>query len=208
MAHHYFFASQSCCIMRTAQYLLVLVLFCTACGSNSGSEQASTTEDVPEETLPPINEDEVLLELSAHLSTDTSRAAREQNAIIDYAIENLLPVKPTNSGLFYRILQEGTGEPIAWGDFLSAHYKGYQLDGSVFADSEKQNRPLEFYVGNMIDAWNEGLQLIDVGGKIQLLVPSRLGYGEEGLVSSMGRTIVPPNQILVFEVEVLEKQEK
>ncbi len=193
--------------MRTVVYLLTLLLF-TACGSNSSSDSPSTNEDEASAPLPPVNEDEVLLELSAHLSTDTSRAAREQNEIIDYAIENLLPLKPTNSGLFYRILKEGDGEPIAWGDFLSAHYKGYLLDGTVFADSKKQDRPLEFYVGNMIDAWNEGLQLINVEGKIQLLVPSRLGYGEEGLVSSMGRTIVPPNQILLFEVEVLEKQQK
>ncbi|MEL7414222.1 MAG: FKBP-type peptidyl-prolyl cis-trans isomerase, partial [Pseudomonadota bacterium] len=75
-------------------------------------------------------------------------------------------------------------------------------------DSRAQDRTLEFYVGNMIDAWNEGLQLIKVGGRIQLMVPSQLGYGEEGLVSSFGRTIVPPHQILVFEVEVLEKQER
>ena len=148
------------------------------------------------------------MQLSAYLSTDTSRAAREQNAIVDYAIENLLNIEATNSGLFYQILSEGDGEPIAWGDFLSAHYKGYLLDGNVFADSRAQDRTLEFYVGNMIDAWNEGLQLIKVGGRIRLLVPSRLGYGEEGLVSSFGRTIVPPHQILVFEVEVLEKQER
>lgn len=185
----------------------MLLLFAT-CSSNSSSDSPSTNKDEASAPIPPINEDEVLLELSAHLSTDTSRDAREQNEIIDYAIENLLPLKPTNSGLFYRILKEGDGEPIAWGDFLSAHYKGYLLDGTVFADSKKQDRPLEFYVGNMIDAWNEGLQLINVGGSIQLLVPSRLGYGQEGLVSSMGRTIVAPHQILVFEVNVLEKQEK
>lgn len=194
--------------MRTILYLCLLPLFFSTCGSKAGSDSSSTKEDEPKAALPPINEDEVLLELSAHLSTDTSRAAREQNEIIDYAIENLLPVKPTPSGLFYRVLQPGDGEAIAWGDFLSAHYKGYLLDGTVFADSKKQDRPLEFYVGNMIDAWNEGLQLINVEGKIQLLVPSRLGYGEEGLVSSMGRTIVSPHQILVFEVEVLEKQIK
>ena len=194
--------------MRIILPLLFIALFTLACGSESSSEAASHNEDEAKSSLPPVNEDEVLMELSAYMSTDTSRAAREQNEIVDYAIENLLPVKATNSGLFYRVLREGDGEAIAWGDFLSAHYKGYLLNGEVFADSEKQNRPLEFYVGNMIDAWNDGMQLINVGGKIQLLVPSRLGYGEEGLVSSMGRTIVPPHQILVFEVEVLEKQER
>mgnify|MGYP001794909162 CR=1 FL=1 len=192
--------------MRVVICLLFLSSLLVACGGQNSTE---TDSDPPKEDLPPpINEDDLLMQLSAYLSTDTSRAARQQNAIVDYAIDNLLNVQATNSGLFYQILSEGDGEPIAWGDFLSAHYKGYLLDGSVFADSRAQDRTLEFYVGNMIDAWNEGLQLIKVGGQIQLLVPSRLGYGEDGLVSSFGRTIVPPHQILVFEVEVLEKQER
>ena len=192
--------------MRVTACLLLVSLLLAACGGQAPQEveDQSTVQDAP----PAINEDDLLMQLSAYLSTDTTRDAREQNAIIDYAIENLLNVTPTNSGLFYQIIREGDGEPIDWGDFLSAHYKGYLLDGTVFADSKQQDRPLEFYVGNMIDAWNEGLQLIKVGGRIQLLVPSRLGYGEEGLVSSRGKTIVPPHQILAFEVEVLEKQER
>lgn len=191
--------------MRILTFLLLVFVMGSACGSKTDTNNATET---PVEAAPVVNEDDLLLRLSAYLSTDTSRAARDQNAIVDYAIENLIDVQPTNSGLFYRILQPGEGEPIAWGDFLSAHYKGYLLNGKVFADSRAQDRTLEFYVGNMIDAWNEGLQLIQVGGKIQLLVPSHLGYGPEGLVSSMGRVIVPPHQILVFEVEVLEKQER
>ncbi|MEO0725580.1 MAG: FKBP-type peptidyl-prolyl cis-trans isomerase [Bacteroidota bacterium] len=192
--------------MRAAVCLLFLSFLLVACGGQSSpaADSAPPEQDVP----PPIKEDDLLMQLSAYLSTDTSRAAREQNDIIDYAIDNLLPLEATNSGLFYQVLSEGDGEPIAWGDFLSAHYKGYLLDGKVFADSRAQDRTLEFYVGNMIDAWNEGLQLINVGGRIQLLVPSQLGYGEDGLMSSFGRTIVPPHQILVFEVEVLEKQER
>lgn len=175
-----------------------------ACGDASPpiSEPAVATP-----ALPPPNEDDLLLRLSAYLSTDTSRTAREQNEIVDYAIENLLDVQATESGLFYQIQQSGTGEMIEWGDFLVAHYKGYLLDGTVFADSRKRDRPLEFYVGNMIPAWNEGLQLLRVGGQQRLLVPSHLGYGKDGLVTSKGKTLVPPHQILAFELEVLEKRQ-
>lgn len=182
--------------------LLILTTFCLliACG---GPPPAATEEPAAEKT--PVNEDELLMRLSAYLSTDTTRAAREQNAMVDYAIERLLDVQVTNSGLFYGIEAEGAGEEIAWGDLLKVHYKGYLLDGTVFADSRKQNQPLEFYVGNMIEAWNEGLQKVRVGGKLLLLTPSRLSYGEEGLKTKYGRVIVPPHQILVFEVEVLEE---
>jgi FKBP-type peptidyl-prolyl cis-trans isomerase len=174
----------------------------SACG---GAEKTSATAETPVQNT--VDEDDLLLRLSAYLTTDTSRAAREQNAIVDYAIEELLDVQPTNSGLFYEVIDPGTGDSIRWGDFLTAHYRGYLLDGTVFADSYASKRPLDFYVGNMIDGWNEGLQLIRVGGQLRLLVPSRMGYQAEGLVSSMGRTIVAPHQVLVFEVEVLSKRD-
>ncbi|WP_367392821.1 FKBP-type peptidyl-prolyl cis-trans isomerase [Lewinella sp. LCG006] len=178
--------------------MLLLLGVLVSCG-----QPAPTTEQAP--PPPPVNEDDLLLRLSAYLSTDTSRTAREQNEIVDYAIENLLDVRVSDSGLFYHIEAEGDGEAIAWGDYLKVHYKGYLLDGTVFADSRKQDRPLAFYVGNMIPAWNEGLPYIKVGGKLLMLVPSHLGYGAEGLNTSKGRVIVPPYQLLAFEVEVLEK---
>ncbi|MEL7222115.1 MAG: FKBP-type peptidyl-prolyl cis-trans isomerase [Bacteroidota bacterium] len=187
--------------MKKIPLLLVIITLVIACGG----EKAPPPEEAPPQQLL-VNEDDLLMRLSAYLSTDTSRAAQEQNAIVDYAIENLLDVQATNTGLFYEIIQQGSGDSIHWGDFLIANYRGYLLDGTVFADSYANKRPLDFYVGNMIDGWNEGLQLLQVGGKIRLLVPSHLGYKEEGLVSSMGRTIVAPHQVLVFEVEVLEKK--
>jgi FKBP-type peptidyl-prolyl cis-trans isomerase FkpA len=186
--------------MKCFTMLLLLGSLLVSC-----SPPAPATEQEP--PPPPVNEDDLLLRLSAYLSTDTSRAAREQNEIVDYAIENLVDVRVSNSGLFYSVRAEGDGDTIAWGDYLTVHYKGYLLDGTVFADSRAQDRPLEFYVGNMIPAWNEGLPYIKVGGRLLLLVPSHLGYGAEGLKTSNGRVIVPLYQILAFEVEVLEKGE-
>jgi FKBP-type peptidyl-prolyl cis-trans isomerase len=134
--------------------------------------------------------------------------AREQNALANYAIEHMLDVQVSETGLFYGVVTPGTGEEINWGDYLTVHYKGYLPDGRVFGDSRKDDRPLSFYVGNMIDAWNEGLQYVHVGEKLLLLVPSRLGYGAEGLKTQAGRVIVPEHQLLIFEVEVLEKTKK
>ena len=138
------------------------------------------------------------------------------------------PAAPTTSGVFFvapdgqhvllrrvpgaecagRLRLTLEGEAIVWGDYLRAHYRGAFLDGKVFADSRALDRPLEFYVGNMIDGWNEGLQLIAPGGKMILLVPSALGYGADGLVTSRGDTLVPAHAILRFEIEVLERLER
>ncbi len=185
--------------------LLLLVFSLAACSGASSSSDSKAQEEAP--APPPPNEDDLLMRLSAEMTTDTSRTARDQNAIIDHAIENLINVQPTASGLFYEVLAPGEGDPIQWGDFLVAHYRGYFLNGKEFANSRRRDQPLEFYVGNMIDAWNEGLQLIAVGGKIRLLVPSHLAYGEEGLQTKDGDYLVPPNQILAFDVEVLEKKD-
>ncbi|MCG8327318.1 MAG: FKBP-type peptidyl-prolyl cis-trans isomerase [Chitinophagales bacterium] len=152
-----------------------------------------------------VNEDETILQLSYYLIGDAATLAdQEQNTIVNYAIDNLIPLERTNSGLFYRILQEGEGEQLEWGDYVSAHYKGYYMDSKVFDSSYKRDKPMNFYIGNMVPGWNEGLQLIKPGGKMQLFVPSALGYGEKGLGNEEDGYLVPPNSILVFDLEVLE----
>ena len=166
----------------------------------------SNTVDAAQEEMPKINEDELALNLSSLMTADTSLAGREQNSLINFAIDHQYAVHLTPSGLLYEIIQKGDGEPILWGDFLMAHYKGMFLDGTVFADSYQQNKTLDFYVGNMIDAWNEGLPLINVDGKVRFLVPSRLGYGVDGLKTGKGTVLVAGNQLLVFEVEILGKK--
>lgn len=153
-----------------------------------------------------IDKDELTLRLSMLMNGSSEKAEQEINTLINYAIDHLYDVQLTPSGLLYEVIEKGDGEPIAWGDFLIAHYKGSFLDGTVFADSHRQDKTLDFYVGNMIDAWNEGLQLINVGGKIRLLVPSKLGYGEDGLKTKKGDILVPADELLVFEVTVLSEK--
>ncbi len=191
--------------MRTLLFSLLLLLSATACQNRPEAGQESQT-GVFQDTVPAAEEDAVMLQLSAYLIADpATQADTQQNRIINYAIDELIPLQQTSSGLFYRILEEGEGEPIEWGDYLAAHYKGYFLNGEVFDSSYPKGKPMEFYVGNMIKAWNEGLQLLSPGGRMLLIAPAGLAYGAEGVPGKNGQYIVPPNEPLVFELEVIER---
>ncbi len=107
-------------------------------------------------------------------------------------------VKTTASGLQYKIITEGTGKKPAASDTVRVHYKGTLLDGSEFDSSYKGGEPAEFSVSGVIPGWTEAVQLMPVGSKWQLFIPSKLAYGEEG----QGR-VIGPNATLVFEVELL-----
>lgn len=180
-----------------------------ACSSNSNSQsdQTETTQIV--EPKPPVDEDELMIRLSIDLVAEpTTQAEIDQNAIINHAIDNTLDFQRTDSGIYYQIITPGTGDLIQWGDRIKVHYKGYFLNGSVFDSSIKRDKPLTFYVGNMVDGWNEMLQLLNVGSKATFILPSASGYGEEGLNDGKGNFLVAPNTILAFDIEVLEMVER
>ena len=174
-----------------------------ACGP---AAEEGTAEEGTEAAVPAVDEDALILRLSPDLVADPqSQAGTDRNLIINYAIDELLEVQATPSGLYYRILEVGEGAPLEWGDRLRVHYRGYFLDGREFDSSYSRDEPLEFYIGNMIAGWNEGLQLLRPGGKALLLIPSELAYGSEGLQDSKGKYLVPPDKVLAFEIEVLER---
>ncbi len=176
--------------------------------SCSGSEKPTTTATAPIPALDTLEgraEEELIAQLAAELNSGTDQRAQEENALLNFAIDNGLPVQRHPSGFFYHVLQAGDGPRLEWGDYVRANYRGSYLDGSVFDSSYKRGKPIEFYIGNMIPVWNQGLQLLAPGGSMILLCPSELGYGPDGLLSPAGDTIVPADQVLVFEVEVLEK---
>lgn len=107
----------------------------------------------------------------------------------------------TSSGLRYKILQEGTGKQAAKGSTVSVHYKGQLLDGTVFDSSYKRKQPIDFQigVGQVIAGWDEGIQLLKVGDKARLVIPSDLAYGARGAGG-----IIPPNATLIFDVELMD----
>lgn len=187
-------------------WIVPLVLLAGACGEapSSGQEEEAEAASPPAE---PVDEDELIMRLSGDLvATPGTQAEKDRNTIVNYALDSLLDVRATDSGLYYLIRRRGEGDPIGWGDRVKVHYKGYFLEsGRVFDSSYRRAEPIEFYVGNMIDGWNEGLQLLRPGAKALFLVPSHLAYGEEGVQNSEGAYVVPPNKVLAFELEVLER---
>lgn len=109
--------------------------------------------------------------------------------------------KSTESGLRYQIIQKGDGVQAEKGKNVSVHYKGQLADGTVFDSSYKRNQPLEFPVGvgHVIPGWDEGIQLLKVGDKARMVIPSDLAYGERGAGG-----VIPPNAVLIFDVELMD----
>ncbi|HXI73751.1 MAG TPA: FKBP-type peptidyl-prolyl cis-trans isomerase [Verrucomicrobiae bacterium] len=103
-------------------------------------------------------------------------------------------------GLQYTVLAEGTGAMPAASDVVSVNYRGTLLDGTEFDSSYKRGQPAQFPVNGVIKGWTEALQLMKTGSKWKLFIPSDLAYGENG------QRGIPPNSVLVFEVELLSVQ--
>jgi FKBP-type peptidyl-prolyl cis-trans isomerase FklB len=106
-------------------------------------------------------------------------------------------VKVTASGLQYQVLKEGTGPLPKETDQVKVHYHGTLIDGTVFDSSVERGEPITFGLNQVIKGWVEALQLMKVGSKWKLFIPSQLAYGE----SPQGK--IPPHATLVFEVELL-----
>jgi FKBP-type peptidyl-prolyl cis-trans isomerase FklB len=106
------------------------------------------------------------------------------------------------SGLQYKILTQGTGPKPAATDTVVCNYKGTLLDNSEFDSSYSRNQPLTIPVSGVIKGWTEALQLMPVGSKWQLFIPSDLAYGPQA------KGPIGPNSTLIFEVQLLSIQEK
>jgi FKBP-type peptidyl-prolyl cis-trans isomerase FklB len=107
------------------------------------------------------------------------------------------------SGLQYKILKAGTGPKPSANDSVVCNYRGTLINGTEFDSSYKRGQPATFPVGGVIKGWTEALQLMPVGSKWQLFVPSNLAYGDRGAGADIG-----PNATLIFEVEMISIQAK
>lgn len=108
-------------------------------------------------------------------------------------------VTTTASGLQYEVITAGTGPMPTAADQVRVHYHGTLIDGKVFDSSVDRGEPVVFGVGQVIPGWTEALQLMPVGSKWKIYLPSNIAYGERGAGGDIG-----PNAALIFEVELLE----
>ena len=107
-------------------------------------------------------------------------------------------VKELPSGLQYKVITEGTGKTPTAEDTVRTNYRGTLIDGTEFDSSYKRNEPVEFPVNGVIKGWVEALQLMKEGAKWELYIPPNMAYGERA------RPGIPPNSLLIFEIELLE----
>ncbi len=107
----------------------------------------------------------------------------------------------TASGLRYKFIQRGDGKRAEIGKTVSVHYTGQLEDGKTFDSSYPRKKPIEFPLGkgNVIEGWDEGIALLQVGDKARFVIPSYLGYGENGAGGA-----IPPNATLIFDVELID----
>ncbi len=114
--------------------------------------------------------------------------------------EHAAGFEKTESGLRYKIISKGTGAKAEKGKEVSVHYKGSLTNGNVFDSSYKRKEPIAFPLGqgHVIEGWDEGIALLQVGDKARFVIPSHLGYGASGAGG-----VIPPNATLIFDVELV-----
>lgn len=124
-------------------------------------------------------------------------AARGEKFLAENATKE--GVKTTDSGLQYKVLVDGEGDSPDKSDEVTVHYVGTLINGEEFDSSIARGQPVSFPLGNVIEGWTEGVQLMKPGAKYKFFIPAKLGYGERGAGAKIG-----PNETLIFEVELLE----
>jgi FKBP-type peptidyl-prolyl cis-trans isomerase len=153
---------------------------------------------------------DTMVALQAELRTKQEEKVKQEGVVNKTAGDAFLAANKTKpgvvvlpSGLQYKIITTGTGPKPPAADTVVCNYKGTLLDGTEFDSSYKRGKPAEFPVGQVIKGWTEALQLMPVGSKWDLYIPSDLAYGERGAGGVIG-----PNAALTFEVELLSIKPK
>jgi len=152
------------------------------------AEKRSTVEQVQKESQEK--------QMAAH----AEQSAKNKAEGAAYLAENSKKegVITTDSGLQYKSLIAGDGAKPVSSDRVKVHYRGTLIDGTVFDSSYDRGEPIVFPVTGVIAGWVEGLQLMQVGSKFELTIPSNLAYGANG-----SGPVIGPDAALIFEVELL-----
>jgi len=164
--------------------------------SLAGAELKLTPEDM-QAAMQTFQQNMVAAQQAKQQELATTGKAEGDKFLADNKLKE--GVKTTESGLQYKVITAGTGATPTATDTVVTHYTGTLVNGKVFDSSHKRNAPATFPVNGVIKGWTEALQLMKVGAKWQLVIPSELAYGARGAGASVG-----PNQVLIFEIELLE----
>ncbi len=196
----------------TIYQLLICALFFTACAQNDKNDEKTK-----------IAQEKQTVEQSNKIAEKTNNPQKEPSKVVKsdmHALENIQidmtnsetylemnakkeGVIKTASGLQYRIITQGTGPKPTARNVVQVHYRGTFPNGEEFDSSYKRGEPTSFGVTRVIKGWTEALLLMNEGSKYELVIPSELAYGEKG-----AGNIIPPNQVLKFEVELLNANYK
>ncbi len=163
---------------------------------------AKGIQDVMEQKEPEISYQEaqtVINDFFQALQAKVSEAAQAEGKAFLETNAKRPEVVTLESGLQYEVMTAGTGAIPTASDSVKVHYHGSLIDGTVFDSSVKRGEPATFGVTQVISGWVEALQLMPVGSKWKLFIPSDLAYGAQGA----GQAIAP-HSTLVFEVELLD----
>src|SRR4029453_18822773 len=153
---------------------------------------------------PLLTEEQIIATMTEFSKVMQAKATARNKVAADkgaaYLAENKKKkgVKTTESGLQYEVITAGKGASPKKTDKVKVHYHGTFVDGKVFDSSVEAKEPASFKVNEVIPGWTAALQLMKVGDKWRLSVPSDLAYGPSG------RGPIPPNAVLIFEVELLD----
>ena len=128
--------------------------------------------------------------------TDSTKQARAGHIFL-FENKSRAGVVETNSGLQYEVLVEGKGAKPKSDQTVEVHYHGTLIDGTVFDSSLQRGETISFPVTGVIAGWVEALQLMSIGSKWKLFIPSELGYGDRG------QGPIPASSVLIFEVELI-----
>jgi FKBP-type peptidyl-prolyl cis-trans isomerase FklB len=151
---------------------------------------------------PLLNEEQMNMSISNYLQQMKAEkaAVNKQAGAAFLAANKTKPgVVTLPSGLQYQIVKEGTGAKPTINDKVKCHYHGTLIDGTIFDSSVERGQPIDFPVNGVIRGWVEALQLMPVGSKWKLFIPSELGYGDNQAGAKIG-----PGSTLIFDVELID----
>lgn len=164
-----------------------------------GGKPSRLTDDEKRSTVEQVQYESQKQQQAAQAEQSAKNSAAGQAYLADNAKK--AGVVTTTSGLQYQVLTQGDGPTPTPNDRVQVHYKGTLIDGTVFDSSYDRGEPIVFPVTGVIAGWVEALQLMQVGSKFELAIPSHLAYGEHG-----SGQVIGPNATLVFIVELLAIQ--